>query len=407
MDISISQIAQLLNRYIKATNSQAPLDLVPGKVIQATLLNKISNSLAYIKVGDELLTAKLTTDAAIGDKLALLITGQVQDGAVELKLIGKLLPDTAQSTGNDLPALLKTWNLQPSLQNIDLLEKIQSLGIPLDKEIFTALSTLQTGPQLHVLLQEVAGRIASLNPEQSVMLLPETTQRLTALLNVIKELLSSNNTPLQLQDKEKIIGLDFEHKAAQMLRASQNGLAVENEVASSLNGLLLATQADWAELDKAGLHQLSGGLATLLHHVTGQQLMQIPGQAEHLIYRYLALPIGFSGTQTAELHISSRQKGKSKRIDPSNCYILFHLALPHLGELDIHLHIINRVIDLKFVTKEIENLSGFNQQEFGEVLSNSGYTLGRVHTEQKMDQGLKPLDIASEMISNGSVNVQV
>lgn len=238
--------------------------------------------------------------------------------------------------------------------------------------------------------------------QQHQPLLSETTRnRLTELVEAAKRMLMETDaSPEGLGEQAKRLGLGFEERVAHALRrlpldsdpetvraAFHQAVQVDSSKQPGLKQALLLAQAVAPELEAAGMHQLAKDISALLSHVTGQQVMQTAGQERSdLIYQFSAVPMQFGGQQqTLELHVMSRKSPGKKQVDPANCYILFRLDMPNLGPLDIHLHIVDKVVGLRFQTEAGHELviDPSEQRDLRDVLQQTGFHLGVLKVEEK------------------------
>ncbi|TCP52506.1 flagellar hook-length control protein FliK [Tumebacillus sp. BK434] len=243
-------------------------------------------------------------------------------------------------------------------------------------------------------------------PSASTLSTPTRTN-LELLLHVTTQMLQgADNTAQQagqLADKAKQLGLNFEEQLAHALRrlppdsdtaqirhTFQHALQSAAEQGTTLKHALLLTQAAAAELDAAGLGSLQQDLSTVLKNVTGQQLMQTSGgDRADLLYQFAAVPVRHGkDEQTVELHVMARKSHGQKTIDPANCYVLFRLDMPNLGELDIHLHIVDKVVGVRFLSEKHADMAvtPADQRDLRDALQKVGFHLGVLKVEDKKQQ---------------------
>lgn len=194
---------------------------------------------------------------------------------------------------------------------------------------------------------------------------------------------------------------------ATVLNTLQTAARLESD---NLKQALLLVRQSAAELEAAGLGSLSRDASTLLRHVTGQQLMQTAGQERSdLFYQFAAVPLQTDGrTQNVELHVMSRKAPGQKKLDPANCYILFRLDMPTLGELDIHLHIVDKVVGLRFQSAagtEPPTVDPADQRTLRDALQSVGFHLGAVKTEAKQPAG-EHLPLLPPMLTPGTLDLK-
>ncbi|MGZ4113253.1 MAG: hypothetical protein ACXVP5_12520, partial [Tumebacillaceae bacterium] len=210
MRVSTAQIAQMVTQSLQGIKESGSLDLKVGSVVKATLLEILSNQDAMIGIGSYKVRARLDADVQVGDKMALLVTGDQKSGAMELKLVS----DPVKSSGSQQPALdsqglVKALGLpdddsskalvqewvsrqvplkadvlkaasdvlralpKPTPQQVATLGKMAELGIPLHGGSFAAMDALDNGPKLHDLLANVMTALQDVLPENEAA--PATT----------------------------------------------------------------------------------------------------------------------------------------------------------------------------------------------------------------------------------------
>lgn len=350
--------------------------------------------------------------------------------------------------------LIRQTGNSPSALNT--LAHMAERGVPMHRAAFDALHTLETGPKLHDLLGKLSASLQELPnlqvtnkqnqaqpatpspsipgqpqpgthfPENKILrpvptagdthtqarpepapLSPATRGQLVQLADAVRLLTSGADLSAEsLRSSVKQLGLGLESQLAnairrlpsdatpaQLLQAFE-GVLKQADDAPGLKQLLLQLQAARPELEAAGLRQMADDISLLAKHVTGQQLMQGTGQERSdLFYQYAGVPVQVGGRQqTVELHIMSRKTPGQKELDPANCYILFRLDMPNLGELDIHLHIVDKVVGVRFLTEgdaEIK-IEQADLQNLRTALTATGYHLGVLKAEAKQDAATGP-----------------
>jgi hypothetical protein len=180
-----------------------------------------------------------------------------------------------------------------------------------------------------------------------------------------------------------------------------------------LKGLLLQVQAATPQLHEAGASHLVNDVQALLQNVTGQQMMQTPGQQERsdLFYQFAAVPTNVGGReQTVELHVMARKGHQQKSLDPANCYVLFHLDMPNLGEMDIHLHIVDKVVGVRFLSDMPErvHITPDDQRELWSAIKSVGFHLGTLKSEEKKQpvDGTK-LPLLPPVLTQGALDLRM
>ncbi|KEO82899.1 flagellar hook-length control protein FliK [Tumebacillus flagellatus] len=253
---------------------------------------------------------------------------------------------------------------------------------------------------------------------------------LKQLAKAVRDLASDPDaTADSLRDKAKQLGLALEERLGAALRrlpsdsdapavhdALQNALgSLESETQGpSLKEALLNVQRSAADLAAAGHAALTDDVSTLLNNLTGQQLMNTPGQTPQrsdLFYQFTAVPMQMNGReQTVELHVMSRKGPGQKSLDPSNCYVLFCLDMPNLGELDIHLHIVDRVVGVRFVSqdKEAVHIEAADQRDLRDKLQSVGFHLGVLKVEEKQPpQDGKKLPLLPPLLTQSRLDLRM
>jgi hypothetical protein len=551
MRVSTAQIAQMVTQSLQGIKESGSLDLKVGNVVRATLLQVLDNQDALIQIGAYKVRARLDADLQVGDKMALLVTGEQKSGAMELQLVS----DTVKSSAPGQPApnvqgLIKALGLpetdtsktlvqewltrqlplkpesllaasevlrsipKPTSQQVTTLGKMAELGIPIHSGSFAAMDALDNGPKLHDLLANVRntlqellpapktlenqtapasanGRSAETAPMQtanraqqeansvaqtlaeeqheahtapSSSLPPSTSEKtetaprqsnlfpenkisrpsttagdtarnslpepvkevLRQLSRVVRDLVAETDSAQTLGEKAKRLGLGFEEQLGQAVRrlpaegeqavlqaALSSASQMDEGAGANLKQVLLQTQAAAPQLHAAGMAHLAADVNALLQNVTGQQMMQTPGQQERsdLFYQFSAVPTNVGGReQTVELHVMSRKSPNQKTLDPANCYVLFHLDMPNLGELDIHLHIVDKVVGVRFLSDSADRvqITAEDQRDLWTAIKSVGFHLGTLKAEEKKQpaDGTK-LPLLPPVLTQGTLDLRM
>ncbi|ASS75677.1 hypothetical protein CIG75_12205 [Tumebacillus algifaecis] len=297
--------------------------------------------------------------------------------------------------------LLSTGITNTTTSAVAQLPNQTSGAVPQAERVMTQ-TALQNGEVVNHFPEN--SRAVSIAHPGSHALSASTRANLEQLLHVTDQLLNSPDdaapTAAHLADKAKQLGLNFEEQLAHALRrlpadsdpaqiknAFQQALKMASEQGTSLKHALLLSQATSAELDAAGLGFLLQDVSTLLKHVTGQQMMQMAGSDRtDLLYQFAAVPIRHGkDEQTVELHVMARKGPGQKAIDAANCYVLFRLDMPNLGELDIHLHIVDKVVGVRFLSENYASLTltPSDQRDLRNAMQKVGFHLGVCKVEDK------------------------
>jgi hypothetical protein len=258
----------------------------------------------------------------------------------------------------------------------------------------------------------------------------ETRESLHRLAKAVHDLTAQGDASADsLRDKAKQLGLALEERLGAALRrlpADSDPAAVRDAVQTALRHLavetqgtglkeaLLQVQNSASDLAAAGHAGLADDVNTLLNNLTGQQLMSTSGQTgqrSDLFYQFAAVPLQLNGReQTVELHVMSRKGPGQKNLDPANCYILFRLDMPNLGPLDIHLHIVDRVVGVRFVSEDQEavQIEAADQRDLREKLQGVGFHLGIVKSEEKQPpQDGKRLPLLPPLLTQGHFDLRM
>ncbi|MDA8441124.1 MAG: hypothetical protein M0Z55_01995 [Peptococcaceae bacterium] len=431
MEIS-SLMPNILTKLVNQADNLRQLELKPGSIVSATVTELDGNAYAMLEIEGVKLRAIVDANLNAGDQVNLLVTGNVRQGAMELKLISA--SQGSDETQNiDVNALLKSLNLPanpavktlvtellhhgtpfsaaeiaqgkaimqtfPGDATIVVLSKMLELGIPLDTATFQAIDTLEHAPPLDVLLLSLKNELTN-----ALQQLPDAPQQaasaatpayLPQLLQVVNLLLAETPTTAAITSNItaniNLLGVNYEQELAQVLQTLGNGHADVSELATklrlttsmSLKPLLLQLKANAAQLEHAGLAKLTQAADTILHQLTAQQLITQAVQAKvGNAYRFFCIPLTAPNqAQTLQLQILSRHGGKRQKIDPWNCYILLHLALSKLGNLDIHMNVIDKTIGIRVVAERPTEISALDEAGLRASLQTAGYTLGTLSVE--------------------------
>ncbi|BCJ85234.1 flagellar hook-length control protein FliK [Effusibacillus dendaii] len=192
------------------------------------------------------------------------------------------------------------------------------------------------------------------------------------------------------------LGLSHEQHVAQLVKTDFAGAVPE-----TLKSLLLA------EVQSGTAQPVAEQILT---HLTGQQLMHsAKDDNSPFLYQYLTLPV-LVGKQTsdAKVHLLTRRK-KGRELDPYNCFLYFHLQLPSLGDLGIHVQIVERIVSLRFITEREKNLSLADDTlaPLRDGLKQIGYQLGGVRQEAGQANTRQPFANLSPILTNGLLDLKI
>ncbi|OEF98576.1 flagellar hook-length control protein FliK [Desulfuribacillus alkaliarsenatis] len=133
----------------------------------------------------------------------------------------------------------------------------------------------------------------------------------------------------------------------------------------------------------------------MINNINGQQLLSTP-QDSNTLYQsvMIQIPMSWGENQQDTLKLQIQGRKEKRTIDPDNCSIYIELTPPNLGELGIFIHIVNKVVSVKFLS-EYQFLKQLTQQTEAILragLAEQGYKLSYIKVE--------PLDSISENSKN-------
>jgi len=442
MEIAALQIPNLIGSFIQTLKVGGVIELQPGSIVPAIILEIDENSYANVQIFGQTIRAKIDADLQEGDGANLYVTGNIKNGAMELKIVNtasNTIPNTVLNTGNKKPPIdidgiikaigapvtkeVKTLVAELLSQNIPVtaqaikasalvlqeppavrplipvLVNMIQLGIPIDSETVQIMQHLENGPEFQASLRNLLQSVRLIPKEGGTEALPPSLQNgLQKAEQVITQLLTENLAGPELKTKVSLLGLDYEQKAGELIRLIilGNGTVAKDELKNwlqdagsvNLKQVLLELDGKTIGLKNAGLEKLAEAVTAVLHHVTAQQLITQAVQENYgMIYRFFSLPVQTEGYRdTLQFQVMSRKGAGNKKIDPWNCYILICLNLPHLGGLDIHMNVIDKAASIRFVAENAVGFAGLDQQELRQVISGVGYRLNAFSVEEKKSE---------------------
>lgn len=439
MDIIQLPLTSLLNNIMQTPQSGQILNLKEGSIVPATIVEIRGGSFATIQIAEVKLNAKLYADLQVGDKVNLLVTGNIDQEAIELKLISKISFNNVNQQQLDIEGLANIFDISDKDEAKPLLKElinsgisinpeiIQSaikalkqlplgsvssvtlaniieLGIPIMPETLIAVQTLESNFNFHELLSKLNTSTQAIVDEGLERPLPQTTfQNLQQFHNILKQLLNESSNVTELNTKVNLLGLDHEIKIADLI---SKGL--DTNINLTLKHLLLSLQGQAADLQKAGLSSLVENLDILLNHLTGQQLItQAVQDKSGQVYSFFSIPMKTNeANQTIEFQVMSKNKAGSKSLDPLNCYILIHLQMPNLGGLDIHMNIVDNNVNLRFVSDKPTKIAQVDRDEINMALNDVGFNLDMFKFEEKEHPNSR-LEVLPPIISHKKIDTKV
>jgi hypothetical protein len=102
-------------------------------------------------------------------------------------------------------------------------------------------------------------------------------------------------------------------------------------------------------------------------------------------YHFFSLPFLFEDKKsTIGIHIFAH-KDENKKLDPANFLLCLHLELPRSGTVDLFLHSIQNVVNLRLLVPQRSRLPNFDDEisTLREGLRAVGYHLGAVRVEER------------------------
>lgn len=161
---------------------------------------------------------------------------------------------------------------------------------------------------------------------------------------------------------------------------------------------------------QAGAGPADPAIQQAAHHVTGQQLMySAKNEPGAFLYQFMALPL-LVGNETADakIHLLTRKK-RGKRLDPYNCFLYFQLQFPTLGELGLHVQIVERMVSLRLVLQDAERLV-LDKEDISrlrEGLMQAGYSLGTVRKETGTTDPVSPFLQLPVLVTGGALDLRI
>ena len=90
---------------------------------------------------------------------------------------------------------------------------------------------------------------------------------------------------------------------------------------------------------------------SLVHHITGQQLLLSSERSFNQPYSFMTLFIplkGQEGDTTATVHVQTRRSRKGEW-DADNCRLLFDLRMRYLGNTVVDVQVVDRIVSIKLL----------------------------------------------------------
>lgn len=313
---------------------------------------------------------------------------------------------------------------------VELLVQMVKREIPISPASLQAVKALWNGPPLHSLLTD-QGLLSS----ESVGLrsttddgavsrsaaLDTSTLRPTSAGYVLQlEQLQGMPAPERgavLQAIVHRLGLDHEARLTGLLQKAAEHATPVNGALEPVNDSLKAQLLSAVQMLETGTsgNSLERAVHQALNHLTGQQLMNAANESEkQFAYQFFSLPVAV-GRQSADakIHLLTRKKN-GRQLDPFNCFLYFHLNLPTLGELGIHVHVVEKMVSLRFLLLE-ESMIEWEEPDLSVLrqgLQQAGYLLGVVRTDSVstdtlQNEKMDPFSQLPIVVSRGNFDLRV
>lgn len=208
-----------------------------------------------------------------------------------------------------------------------------------------------------------------------------------------------------IQDAANRLGLTHEHHLELLLNKSGSATLPADTLKPQLLALHEAKLGN--QQDPAVTTVKSAELA--LHNLIGQQLMHAGQEnTSPFSYQFMALPM-IMGQQTADakIHFLTRKQGKS--LDPFNCYLYFCLTMPVIGELGIHVQVVEKSVSLRFILSDSRQLEIDDNelQLLRQGLQQAGYYLASVRTENAAVDSADPFSFFPITVTSGMLDLKI
>ncbi|WP_233504725.1 hypothetical protein [Parageobacillus thermoglucosidasius] len=173
--------------------------------------------------------------------------------------------------------------------------------------------------------------------------------------------------------KEALEKLGFQHEAN--IRLALETKTPAETTMTSLKPLLLQA------LENIHEPELKETLQTLLHHITGQQLLsKAEGPLQHL---FLQIPVQLGEHRTDVAIYWQGKRQKNGKIDPDYCRIMFYFYLDNLKETVVDVRVQQRIVHVSVIndTPHLPAVATAFQPMLKERLEEHGYTLSVLKVE--------------------------
>ncbi|GIM47573.1 hypothetical protein DNHGIG_31220 [Collibacillus ludicampi] len=283
--------------------------------------------------------------------------------------------------------------------------RMLALQIPLSKHTLLAVDALWNGHPLHELLEQVRPFQQLLDEHHTMNArgntLPPTifereAERAHSFFEESETFLSFEKW-MNLSQKEKA---DILSRMRERLGLSHERELVRHWVEKSGRSERHMRYRTWKEFAIHLLYitgkegeascttdeKLQQAIDHLLANLTGQQLMHThKDETSPFFYHFFSLPFSYENKKsTIGIHILAH-KDEKRKLDPANFLLCLHLELPRTGTVDVFLHSIQKVINLRLLVPESSLLPVFDDEisTLREGIRAVGYHLGAVRVEKR------------------------
>jgi hypothetical protein len=327
------------------------------------------------------------------------------------------------STSNALTAEASKRETE-RIQNATIAVLVQMVKreIPISPASFQAVKTLWNGPPLQRLLTDRESPAAESAASSSQLTAPVSSPPRLSFsghvlpLEQLRELPAAERGAV-VQSIVNRLGLDHEARLIRLQQAVTEHIPPNNGTSESVNDSLKAKLLSAAQMLETGTAGNTPETAVnqALNHLTGQQLMNAANEhGQQFVYQFLSLPVELDRQSAdAKIHLLTRKKN-GKQLDPYNCFLYFHLNLPTVGELGIHVHVVEKLVSLRFLLLE-DRADVWEEPDLSllrQGLQLAGYHLGTVRTDSVstdilQNEKMDPFAQLPISVSSGNFDLRV
>lgn len=406
--MNVNHIVQSL--FQENLTSNKALELRDGQLVYGKLTKLFPHQMAEVQIGSKKMLANLTIPLTVDqshwfqvsvtdDKPVLKVLPQSQEVLAEKGDIRGLfhllhLPDTKENklltsyllshnlpiTKESMKALSEWLPHSIGKQELSVIGLMIERELPLTKEVFSSISSLQTGKGVSVLIEELQYQLSTNNVKE-----PTLSNLLASLREGGK--IAQDNIVASLKEIFHKIGYSFE---AELLKQVQIEERSSQEMLKPMLLELMGKDVPAVVKETAG---------QLIDKVTGYQL--ISQQTGPIMQMITEIPLRFFNQQVdVTMQYTGRKKADGK-VDSSYCRILFYLELAHLEDTVIDINIQNRIMNMSVLNDralELMPLIKKAEEPLKEKLRELDYMLMSVHVKALTKED-KPLWSSPQSIS--------